>query len=213
MVQTVIRSSRELQPITDAYGTDCRLVPMLETTVLDADAVRETVTDTVSVRLDSLRKVRTIMCLTADCGRPRAEKDSVRVPVSVKAVCMMEDGKPELLTGRGEALCPGSGSIPEATAGEPYVSVTALGLEVRVPVSFSVTRCSREELRRLISAEAVSFEPREPTPSVTILRASQGDSVWSLGKARSLPCASIRAYNQRQEGEEPTPGTLLLLAR
>ena len=213
VVQAVVRSREELTLITDAYGTDCRLLPVTETMTVDAEAVQEAAADTVSVRLECLRRPRALVTLTADCGRPRPDKDSVRVPVTVKALCMMEDGKPELLTGRGEALCPGSGYVPEVSCGDLYASVAALGAEVRVPVSFAVTRCRREEVRCLTAAEAGEAASRENLPSVTILRVSAGDSVWSLGKARSLPCASIRAYNALAEGEEPAPGSLLLLAR
>ena len=213
VVQAVVRSCEELELITDAYGTDCRLIPAVETSVVDGEAMQEIVTDTVSVRLEGLRKPRALVSLTADCGRPRQEKEGVRVPVAVKALCVMEDGRPELLTGRGEALCPGSGAVPEVSCGELYASVAALGAEVRVPVSFAVTRCRKEELRYLKGTEAEANASGEGQPSVTILRVSPGDSVWSLGKSRGLPSASIRAYNKLADGEEPATGSLLLLAR
>ena len=213
VVQTVIRSTRELELINDAYGTDCSLVPAIEMTVVDAEAAQELMADTVSVHLESLRRPRSLVCLSADCGRPRQDKDSIRVPVIVKALCIMEDGKTELLTSRGEALCPGSGTIPEVSCGELYASVTSLGVDVRVPVSFSFTRCRKEELRYLVSAEVRNPASRIGVPAVTILRTSAGDSVWSLGKERGLPCASIRTYNALADGDEPAPGSLILLAR
>lgn len=213
VVQAVVRRCEELELIVDAYGTDCSLVPTIETTIVDAEAVPEITVDTISVHLESLRRPRTLVCISADCGRPRLEKESVCVPVTVRALCVMEDGKPALLTGRGEALCSGCGSIPEVSCGELYASVAASGADVRVPVSFTLTRCRKEELRYLSAAEARAAAPMEGQPTVTIIRAAAGDTVWSLGRARGLPCASIRAYNRLSEDEEPEPGSLLLLAR
>ena len=213
VVQVVIRCAAELELITDAYGTDCSLIPAVETAVVEAEAEQETAADTVSVRLESLRKPRALVSLTADCGRPREEKDSVRVPITVKALCIMEDGRPEQLTGRGEAVCSCIGSVPEVSCGELYASVASQGADVRVPVGFAMTRIRKEELHYLVSAEVKELPAGEGKPTVTILRVSSGDSVWSLGKARSLPCASIRAYNRLSEDEEPAPGSLLLLAR
>lgn len=213
VVQAVIRRREELEMIVDAYGTDCSLVPTIETMIVDVEAVPEITADAVSIHLESLRRPRALVCISADCGRPRQEKESVRVPVTVKALCVMEDGKHELLTGRGEAICSGCGSIPEVSCGELYASVASPGADVRAPVCFAQTRYRREEIRYLSAIEAKNSAILKGGPSVTILRAAPGDSVWSLGKARGLPCASVRAYNDLSEEEEPTPGSLLLLAR
>ena len=61
---------------------------------------------------------------------------------------------------------------------------------------------------------ALSDAPAEGTSSAAILlRTLPGDTVWSLGKRKKLPCSAIRSVNGLGEDEEPTPGTLLLLAK
>ncbi len=213
VVQAAIRCRRELNVISDAYGTDCRFQPVFETAVLEGETARETGTDTLTVRLESLRKPRSFLDLCAECGRPRPDKDAYRVSVAVKALCTMEDGSLEVLIGRGESVLPGEGSIPELSCGELYASVTAAGAEVRVPILWSRERCERESVTYLTDGTAEELGQREERPTVTLLRAAEGDTVWSLGKRKSVPCAAIRAYNHLEEDEEPAPGALLLLAK
>jgi hypothetical protein len=141
------------------------------------------------------------------------DQETVRVSVAVKALCGMEDGSMELLTGRGEAVFPGEGSVPEVDCGELYASVTASGAEVRVPVRISRVRSREERVTFLTGGAAEEGGEGGPEPAVTLLRAEEGDTVWSLGKRKRVPCAAIRAYNRLEEGEEPVPGALLLLAK
>ena len=213
VVQAVIRSRKEIQWISDAYGTDCSFIPEYETAEADTEAVSDMKTETVCVRLEGLRRPQSFAYLTADCGRPRQEKETVRLPVNLKALCVMEDGSQELLSGRGEAVCTGVGSVPEVSCGEVLASIASGSAELRVPVSFRRTVVTRRQLGILTGGEAAPRREKADGPNVTLLRASEGDSVWSLGKSKGISCASIRSYNMLEEGEEPLPGTLLLLAR
>jgi hypothetical protein len=213
VVQAAIRSEKEICWIADAYGTDCVFTPSFETAEVDAEAVGHTDTETAAIRLDSLRKPRSLAFLIADCGKPRQEKDTVRLPVSVKALCVMEDGKMELLTGKGEAGLAGNGSVPEIICGEVFAALSAGGAEARVPVSFRRTVVRRRQLSFLTDAEVSPEKEKPDCPNVILLRASEGDSVWTLGKKKGISCEAIRSYNQLSEGEEPQPGMLLLLAR
>ncbi len=213
VVQAAIRVRRELGFISDAYGTDFLFRPVFETSVLEGETCRDSGTDTLSVRLESLRKPRSFLDLFAECGRPRQDQDAVRVSVAVKALCVMEDESMELLTGRGEAVFPGTGGVPEVSCGELYASVTAAGAEVRVPIRFRRTGSKEENLTFLTGGTAEEAGETKRGPTVFLLRAEKGDTVWSLGKRKNVPCAAIRAYNHLEEGEEVTPGMLLLLAR
>lgn len=213
VVQAALRCRRELRFLADAYGTDCRFFPEFGAAVLEGESSQDSGTDTVTVRMEGLRKPKSFLDLFADCGRPRQDRDSVRVPVTVRALCAMEDGGMELLTGRGEAVFPGTGTVPELSCGELYASVTPAGAEVRVPVLFRRSRSAEESLNYLTGGTAEELPEQPGTPTVTLLRTAEGDTLWSLGKRKGVPCAAIRAYNHLEEGEEPAPGTLLLLAR
>ncbi len=213
VVQAVIRRRTEIRWISDAYGTDCNFMPVYENAEADTEAVTDTKTETVCVRLEGLRRPQSFAYLAVDCGRPRLEKETVRLPVNMKALCVMEDGSQELLSGRGEAVCSGIGGVPEICCGEVLASATSGGAELRVPVSFRRTLVTRRQLGMLTGGEATPSTESAAGPNVTLLRASEGDSVWSLGKRKGVSCAAIRSYNTLEEGEEPLPGTLLLLAR
>ena len=213
VVQAAIRRETEIHWIADAYGTDCAFTPSFETAEMDVEAVGEVKTETVSFRMDDLRKPRSLVYLAVDCGRPRQEKESVRLPVSAKALCVMEDGSLDQLSGRGEILCAGVGSVPEISCGEMTAAVSGGGVELRAPVSFRQTRRSCRSFSFLTGGKVEERTGTADGPNVVLLRASAGDSVWSLGKKKGVSCAAIRSYNQLAEGEEPAPGTLLLLAR
>lgn len=213
VVQAVIRSETEISWISDAYGIDCAFAPVFASPEMDTEAGYEVKTENVSIFLNSMRKPRSLVFFSADCGRPRQEKENLRLPVNVKALCMMEDGRPEQLSGRGEIVFDGTGSLPETACGEVFASVTPGGVELRVPVSIRQTRCLRKTLNLLTDAEVSERSDRSAGPNVVLLRASVGDSVWSLGKKKGISCAAIRSYNQLADGEEPVPGSLLLLAR
>lgn len=212
VVQALIRTRAEVDGIADAYGTDCELRTVFAKVAMDTAAVQESKTETITIRLDSLRRPRGIIAIFADGGRPRSEGDAVRVPVTVRALCQLEDGETQLLTGRGEAVC-AVGGVPLVEITEPYASVTAAGAEIRIPVQFTTVRCERLEWSCMTDAEAGEAAEKAAEPTVTILRAAEGDTVWSLGKHKELPCSAIRAYNDLAEEEEPLPGSLLLLAK
>jgi hypothetical protein len=133
--------------------------------------------------------------------------------VNVKALCVMEDGRLEQLSGRGELVCGSTGSLPDVSCGEVFGSAAPGGVEVRLPMSIRQTRCSRKTLNILADAEVSERSERCLGPNVVLLRAVPGVTVWSLGKKKGISCAAIRSYNQLAEGEEPSPGSLLLLAR
>ena len=213
VVQAVIRSETEIRCIADAYGIDCAFAPVFEATEMDTEASIESRTENVSIFLNYMRKPRSLVFLSADCGRPRQEKENLRLPVNVKVLCMMEDGRMEQLSGRGEIVCAGTDSMPDAACGEVFASVTPGGVELRVPVSIHQARYSRKTLDLLTDAEVSERSERLSSPNVVLLRSSAGDSVWSLGKKKGISCEAIRSYNDLVEGEEPAPGTLLLLAR
>ena len=213
VAQAVIRRETKLRWITDAYGTDCVFSPSYTSSELDEEAVCEVKTETVSLRADGMKKPRGLVFLAADCGRPRQERENLRVSLNAKVLCVMEDGNLELLGGRGEVLCQGSGSMPEVSCGEVFAAVSAGSIELRVPVSFRSTRVRRRKFSFLTDAEVSDQSGTAKGPNLLLLRAAEGDSVWSLGKAKGISCAAIRSYNQLTEGEEPKPGTLLLLAR
>ncbi len=213
VVQAVIRNETEISWIADAYGIDCAFAPVFETTEMDTATSCESKTENLNIFLNSMRKPRSLVYLTADCGRPRQDKENLRLPVNVKALCVMEDGRPEQLSGRGEMSFAGISSLPEVSCGEVFASVTPGGVELRVPVCIRQTRCSRRTLSLLTDAEVSERSERYQGPNVVLLRASDGDSVWSLGKKKGISCTAIRSYNQLEEGEEPAPGSLLLLAR
>ena len=213
VAQAVIRCKTEIRRIADAYGTDCSFNPTYASSELEEEAVCEVKTETVSLRMDGMKKPRSLICIAVDCGKPRQERETLRLPLSAKALCLTADGGLEQLGGRGEVLCPCIGSIPEVSCGEVFAAVTGGGAELRIPVSFRMTGVRRKKLSFLTGGEVSERSGAERGPNLLLLRTSEGDSVWSLGKKKGIPCAAIRSYNQLQEEEEPKPGTLLLLAR
>ena len=212
VAQTAVYTRTELPYLADAYSVAYELTPETETVKLNASCRRSEQTDVLTLRLEGRQSPRSLTAIFADCGRPRQDRELCRVPVTVKALCMGEGDKPILLTGRGEAVCRGM-TGPAIRTGELYASVSAGGAEVRVPVIFSGMQEEAKTLTLLTGAVAGDMPQETGGFQAVLLRARPGDTVWELGKRKHLPCAAIRSVNGLEADEEPTPGTLLLLAR
>lgn len=210
VAQAALRSPQELTQVRDAYGIDCTLTLGSETRSLPVRVTGSTRTETLDLRLESGKPVNSIVELSAVCGRTRSEGGQLCIPVSVKAVCLAEE-EPVLLSRSGEVRCEGSG-VPELHIGELYASVSGRGVDLRLPVELGLTVMEELPVTVLTSAEAEQAPPA-PRAAVTLQRVRPGDSVWSLGKEKSIPCASILAYNDLDPERELEPGALLLLAR
>lgn len=226
VAQAVIRSQAVVDCLSDAYGLDRPLTPAYETVRLPVNGRGSETADTVRLTIDSPKSLRSVTDAAVYCGKPRLEAGQVKATVTAKLLCATEDGRLAALSGRGEAVRPaatagsspaGSGAAAAYTVelGEPFAAVTATGVELRVPAVF---RGSLEEtveaefLTQAVWSEEEAAEAAD-APSVTLLRAAEGDSVWSLGKRAGLPCALIRQLNGLEEAAEPAAGQLILLAR
>ena len=212
VAQAVVHTRRELPYLADAYSVQCALTPETETVKLTGACTPSEQTDVLTLRLEGRQPTRSLTAIFADCGRPRQEKELCRVPVVVKALCAGENGKPVLLSGRGEAVCRGM-TAPGFRTGELYASVSSGGVEVRVPVIFSGTQEETKTLTLLTGATAEEAPAETGEFTAVLLHTRPGDTVWELGKRKRLPCEAIRSVNGLGENEEPAPGTLLLLAR
>lgn len=212
VVQASVRGRTEVRYLSDAYAVGQELSVRTEQREMTASASPFEQTDVLTLTLEGRRQPRSLTAIFADCGKPRRERDEVRVPVTAKALCTDENGMPVLLTGQGEAVC----RNPEVSGlriGEIYAAVSSAGSEVRVPVLFSGEQTETAALSLVTGGELAESKADENRPSAILLRAAPGDTVWSLGKRKRLPCASIRSVNGLPEGAEPAPGTLLLLAK
>lgn len=212
VAQAAIYTRTELSYLADAYSVACELTAETETAELTVSCDHSEQTDVLTLRLEGRQPPRSLTAIFADCGRPRQEKELCRVPVTVKALCAGEGGKPVLLTGRGEAVCRGM-TDPGIRTGELYASVSSGGAEVRVPVIFSGIQEETITLTLLTSATAEDAPQETGEFTAVLQRARPGDTVWELGKRKRLPCAAIRSVNGLEPDGEPTPGMLLLLAK
>lgn len=213
VAQAVIRSRMECRFIDDAYGTDCEFTPVFQEVTMETEERPESISDNLSIRLEDARQPRSVLAVSAEGGRMRREQEHYVLPVSVKALCLTVDGTPAMLTGKGEVSCPDFGLFPDFALGDVYASVSPAGVEIRVPLTFNAVRRSSLVLHLLTGGEAAARAEREGKPTVTLLRAAPGDTVWSLGKRKGVSGAAIRSYNHLAEDEEPAPGSLLLLAQ
>ena len=87
VVQTVIRSERELSWIADAYGTDCAFSPVFETAELDGETETELRTESVSLRLDSMERFRSIVSLYRQAGSCQIRTACIVVITGYHAAC------------------------------------------------------------------------------------------------------------------------------
>lgn len=81
---------------------------------------------------------------------------------------------------------------------------------MRVVVDFELV-CARKSLfTQIASVEPVESESAEERPSVTVIRASGEDSLWTLGKRYHSTAALITELNGLADGEKLTGRVLLI---
>ena len=102
------------------------------------------------------------------------------------------------------ALCVGA-ACAECTA-----VITQGGFDLRAVVDFELLSAKRLEFMQLESVADTEAEEYESRPSVTVIRAAQGDTLWSLGKKYHSTPALITSLNGLEEGDALAGRVLLI---
>ncbi len=216
--QCVCSDTLRAECLADCYSNSCEL-----------ELERESVSSVTSLRRGVVRAsasellpaspspVAIIRCI---CRAGTAEYEAGRARCSVNAAVLYLAADGGVYSAARRLSCEADAGIQE---GESVSSVRALrvegtatiaqgGIDLRVQAELELLSARPCELTQITSVTSGEAQDAQSRPSVTVVRAGEGDTLWSLGKRCHSTAAAIKALNKLQPAED-LKGRVLLIPR
>lgn len=223
LAQAVVRESRTIQVLTDAYSTREPLTAERADCPLDARLDRGERSQNVREVWETPGTVREIvdrsMTVTQVTQSQEGERRILTAQVELQTLCRDEEG--ELFSARHSMAVPCALELPEGCAcfcgceavGDIYAAPAPGGVEVRFALDFRYCALMRRQIAALDGL--VPGEAPEETgeqPSLVLRMLGQGERLWDVAKTYGTTIADIVSANGL-EGEADAVGRLLLIPR
>ena len=216
--QCVCADTVTVQCIKDCYSNAFELSP--EYAQSAAGAVRRRAAVRASAHEELAASPVPVSVCRADCclGETEYDRGALRCQGTVTVLYTAADGRVYSARRRlgfeavvelepGESVGSAGAQCAECTA-----TIAQGGFEIRAAADFeliSEKRAALSQLTELGCGEALDLSGR---PSVTVIRAAEGDTLWSIGKRCHSTAAEISRLNNLGENPELT-GRVLLIPR
>lgn len=214
--QCVCTDSVRVQCMTDCYSNSCELDIGRTDTEISCIQRHSTVRASTGETLSAVPSPVTISRVICRIGAAECDNGTLRCPVAVTAIYVASDG--EVYSAMRRLTCEAPAELAE---GEYAVSVRAAcaecssaisqgGIDVRVTVDFELVCARKYMFTQISSVEPSEAESEAERPSVTVIRAGDADSLWTLGKRYHSTAALITELNDLADGEKLTGRVLLI---
>lgn len=223
VAQAVIRESRSLQVLTDAYSTSNPIDVDWETCPVDARVDRGGRSQSVREVWETPAPAREITDCRVAVGQVTQSREGERLVLTAQAEVQIlynsEEGQPFVLHQTVSIPC--ALELPEGCrcfcrcggAADLYSAPTAGGIEVRFTLDFHYCAVSRQQLTALSGLRpGEPAEDGEPRPSLVLRMLEQEERLWDVAKTYGTTIADIISANEL-EGEAAAMGRLLLIPR
>ena len=225
VVQCARYTRQRIDYVADAYSTKYALDCAQEKHTLRSLDSCSTVSAMIKGTVPAAAPVGSVISVNVFLAQPAAEQTEgqrgITVPANVVMIYETEDGR--LLSAVQKLACtlPLEGDAESvlmfsaAWSGEYHTSVTASGVDVRIPVALTVRRFS---FCRFAAIETASYDPEKPLdcagrPSVVLRRIGDGDTVWQLAKKYCSTRELILQSNGLESETDVCAGNMLLSPR
>ena len=216
--QCVCSDSVRAEVLTDCYSNCCELEVTREQLRLLSLQRRATVRAGVHDSVPASPLPVDVVRVICRPGAVECEGGALRCPVSVTAVYTASDGK--VYSASRRLSCEAASELPEgeyaagisACCVESGWSIASGAVDVRAAVDFELMSAREEAVSQISAAECGSGGEAQDRPSLVVLRAAAGDSLWSLGKRCHSTAALIAELNNLAEGERIDGRVLLIPA-
>lgn len=221
LAQAVVRETRSVPLLADAYSTCCQL--LVERVPFEYDLCR---TDTVgrqSLResIESGLPIRSVIDAYCRIGRTeltrQAGEAQLSAQVTVTVLCVTEDGEYAAVSRVLPVSC--AVELPEECGGRFHcrcgsltASPTADGVEVRAAFEFPCLGWKRVQTWavRDVSVGESADNGRAERASVILRTLREGERLWDVAKEYGAAIGDIVKASEL-ENEQPCAGTLLLI--
>jgi len=223
LAQAVVRQSRKLRVLADAYSTryalECRREPYRFHRLAGEGEERLSVRDLVET--DSA--VREVLDLRLALGAVTQTREGNQVTMeaqtTVRALYLGEDGS----LGVAEKAASASWSVDVGAhncdcqfwcrlGADGYATPTVGGLEVRCPLDVSYLALESAQGAAIVGLDLDTDTPRDTAgaPSIVLRRLGPGECLWDVAKERGTTVADILQANALTEEGDLGAGLLLL---
>lgn len=218
LAQFVCTDSVRVQCLTDCYSNRCELelgrVDTQAGCVLRRVTVRASAYEQLAASPAAVSVCRTDCRLTA----PECTDGTLRCGAVVTVLYLASDGK--LYAAHRRLTCEAASELGEgeyaacvsASCAECTATIAQGGFDVRVAVDFELVSAKRVTISQIECVTAPDEVAEHEYPSVTVIRARDGDTLWMLGKRYHSTAALISDFNSLADGEN-LAGRVLLIPR
>ncbi len=214
--QCVCTDSVRVQCMTDCYSNECELDIGISQSELGCIQRRSTVRASVHETLAASPPAVNICRVICRTGVAECDGGMLRCAVSVTVLYTASDGMVYAAARRLSCETPSELAADEyassvlATCAECSAAIAQGGIDVRAVVDFELVSGKRVTFAQITSVEAEEGAEMSAHPSVTIVRATDADTLWSLGKRYRSTAALITTLNGLSENEALTGRVLLI---
>ena len=217
VAQVICTERCENAYLEDAYSNSCDLALTRTQMTLEDVRRRQCVRETLRKLLETPEPVREIVHACCRMGSPTVSGGRIQCPMTVSVLyrgqsdalgCVTRQLKTEANVDPGGELCL---AVQQAYVCQCQAAATATGVELRIPVEFAVciTQCKTiQPITAICGGEA--RQNTAPHPSVTLVTAENGESLWTLAKRYASTIAQIAQANGIEENADVS-GRLLLV--
>lgn len=216
--QCVCTDSVRVQCLTDCYSNAGELNIGRSQTDMSCVQRRSTVRASIHETLPASPQPVNICRVICRTGAVESEGGMLCCPVSVTAIYTASDGAVYSVSRRLTCEAPselGEGEYAasvRSSCAECGWTLSQGGIDVRVALDFELVSARRTTFSQITIVESAGDVQEKDWPSIVVIRASDTDSLWDLGKRYHSTSALISDMNGLEDGES-LAGKVLLIPR
>lgn len=218
LAQCTALGRQEISLIADAYCTDATLSPRWDEWEAGGMLDSQRFSETAVARSEQQAERIVDAWYYPDEAVSRREGDGVRVELPISCNILYTDAQGEL---QGMTLRPsvtaetaisenGECAAADFSSEELFCSAGADGVELRIPVSFSVESYAAHRLRGVSGGEVEPLDEEMRRPAVILRRIDAEEDVWEIAKQLRAPVEAVMQANDLTDGVAPANSMLLI---
>lgn len=214
--QAVVSDAETLNLLTDCYCNTRELSAEREELALVCERRRRLIRAEARESVQAAPQCAEVLRVLVRTGEPECAEGELRCPVSATALYRSPEGELYSVSARLNAAARaelGEGeyaAMVRVASAEGFATLSAGGLEIRASLDFELAAARRGSGRQIVSLSDAGEADTASRPSVTAVRAVEGDSLWELGKRYHSTAELISEANGLTD-QEVEPGRVLLI--
>ena len=214
--QAVCTDSIRISCVTDCYSNSRELEVERSECEMGCVQRRSTVRSAVHESLPATPPAAEICRVMCRTGAAVCEGGTLKCPVTVTVLYRAADGQFYSVSRRLTSEAPAElgeneyAALVRASCTDCSASPSATGADVRLLVDFELLVVKKITVPQISSVVCGEELDAGCLPSITVVRAGPGDTLWALGKCYRSTARLIAAQNGLGEGESLEGRTLLI---